>query len=464
MTTTVTGLDGGPTSLSDDAVEQLRSGVRGEVLSPTDPGYEDARPVFNAMHPGQPGLAVRCSGTADVVEAVKFAKEHGLLLVVRGGGHSIGGLSAGEGGLLIDLSLMDGVQVDVERRLARVQGGALWGDVDRECQLFGLATPGGVVSDTGVGGLTLGGGYGWLRRKHGLSCDNVVEAQVVCADGQVRTASADSNPDLYWAIRGGGGNFGVVTALRFHARPLGAVLAVEAELDPERLGETLRALRDAMADAPDELNVTFGVVPNGPPGPDFAFLHHIAAVYAGEDSEVSRAAIAPLLELPGVVASTVHQSDYRGSLAEIPGAPGAPLPNVAVRDAMLAELDDATIDDALSARAQLGLSVFTVRFLGGAFGRVDPAATAFAHRDAVAVANIVEFLPPGAPKESSQVDAAWAPVKARSVGSYSNFTEQRGPGVIDAIYPAATLQRLRAAKTALDPKNRFADNHNIAPA
>ena len=438
----------------------LRSDVSGNVFAPDDDGFAAALAAYAA--PG-PAVIVQAANESDVVAAVRFAVAEDLRVAVRSGGHAGPVFSPAPDRILIDLHALSSVEVG-DDGIVTVGPGATWGDVATEVQSHGLAITSGDTAAVGVGGLTLGGGIGWLVRRDGLALDNLVSATVVLASGELVTASDAENTELFWALRGGGGNFGVVTALRFHARPLGAVLAVEAELDPERLGETLRALRDAMADAPDELNVTFGVVPNGPPGPDFAFLHHIAAVYAGEDSEVSRAAIAPLLELPGVVASTVRQSDYRGTLAEIPGAPGAPLPNVAVRDAMLAELDDDTIDDALSARAQLGLSVFTVRFLGGAFGRVDPAATAFAHRDAVAVANIVEFLPPGAPNESSQVDAAWAPVKARSVGSYGNFTEQRAPGVIDAIYPTTTLQRLRAAKTVFDPENRFADNHNIAPA
>ena len=167
------------------------------------------------MQTDRPNLVVRCTGTADVVEAVTFARETGIELTVRGGGHSVAGLSSSDGGMVLDLSPMRGVGIDPETKTARVQGGALWGDVDRETQLFGLATPGGVVSDTGVAGLTLGGGYGWLRRKYGLSCDNVIEAQVVGADGQVRTASADVNSDLFWAVRGGGGNFGVVTSFTF---------------------------------------------------------------------------------------------------------------------------------------------------------------------------------------------------------------------------------------------------------
>ncbi len=438
----------------------LRHDVSGKVLAPGDDGFTAALGAYAA--PG-PAVIVQALTESDVVSAVRFAAAEDLRIAVRSGGHAGPVFSPAPDRVLIDLHALSSVEVSGDG-IVTVGPGATWGDVATEVQAHGLAITSGDTAAVGVGGLTLGGGIGWLVRRDGLALDTLVGATVVLASGELVDASDTENTELFWALRGGGGNFGVVTSLRFRPRPLGAILAVDVELDPERLAETLRALRDVMAGAPDELNVTVGVVPNGPPGPDFAFIHHIAAVYAAEDSDASRAAIAPLLALPGVVASTVRQGDYRSALAEIPGAPGAPLPNVAVRDAMLADLDDATIDDALSARAQLGPSVFTIRFLGGAFGRVDPAATAFAHRDAVAVANIVEFLPPGAPQGSSRVDAAWAPLKARSVGSYSNFTEQRGPGVIDAIYPAPTLRRLRAAKSVFDPENRFSDNHNIAPA
>jgi FAD/FMN-containing dehydrogenase len=193
------------------------------------------------MHPSSPGVTVCCSGTADVIAGVNFAREHGLALAVRGGGHSIAGLSSIDGGVLLDLSPMRGVYVDPERRLAVVQGGALWGDVDRETQAFGLVAPGGVVSDTGVAGLTLGGGYGWVRRKYGLSVDALVEAQVVGADGKVRVASADSHPDLFWALRGGGGNFGVVTSFTFALQPVGPIVAFAATFYPvEEIADVLR--------------------------------------------------------------------------------------------------------------------------------------------------------------------------------------------------------------------------------
>ena len=190
------------------------------MLKPGDPGYGD-KPIFNAMHQRHPALIVRCTGTADVVDAVRFARQHGLLVAVRGGGHSVAGHSSCDGGMVLDLTRMRGVEVDPDAGIARVQGGALWGDVDRETQAFGLVVPGGVVSETGVAGLTLGGGEGWVRRKYGLTIDSLLSARVVCADGSVRTASPISEPDLFWALRGGGGNFGIVTSFEFRAHPLG---------------------------------------------------------------------------------------------------------------------------------------------------------------------------------------------------------------------------------------------------
>src|SRR5947209_1852105 len=255
MSVTVVKLDGSQEHLSDDAVFELRTQLRGQLVVSGDPqARSEPRPVWNAMHVERPAITARCAGTADVVDAVNFARDHELLVAVRGGGHSVAGLSTVHDGMLIDLSAMRGVQVDPERRLARVQGGAVLGDVDRETQTFGLATPLGRVSDTGVAGLTLGGGYGHLDTKYGLSCDNVVEAQVVCADGQVRTASAESHPDLYWAIRGGGGNFGIVTAFTFRLHPVGPIVPFAGVFYPlEDLPDVERGWRAYVTTAPEQL-------------------------------------------------------------------------------------------------------------------------------------------------------------------------------------------------------------------
>ena len=223
MTLAVSTLDGDTTKVEDDELEELRAQLSGEVLTAADEG--SANPIYNAMHDRRPALKVRATGTADVVDTINFARQRNLLVAVRGGGHSVAGLSACDGGLVIDLTRMRAVTVDPVARRASVQGGALWRDVDRESQAFGLVVPGGVVSETGVAGLTLGGGEGWVRRKYGLTIDSLRAATVVCADGSVHVASADQDEDLFWALRGGGGNFGVVTHFDFDAHPLGPIVA-----------------------------------------------------------------------------------------------------------------------------------------------------------------------------------------------------------------------------------------------
>ena len=297
--TDVMALDGSAATIEDAELEEFQAQLRGPALDETN---SEVREVFNAMHGGTPAVVARCSGTADVVDAINFARRNGLTVAVRGGGHSIAGLSAIDGGMLLDLAPMRGVHVDPERRLAHVQGGALWGDVDRETQRFGLVAPGGVVSDTGVAGLTLGGGYGWVRRKYGLSCDSVVEAQVVCADGEVRTASAESNPDLYWALRGGGGNFGVVTSFTFELHDLGPEVAFSATFYPlEDLAEVLRGFRAYTADAPNEVTsvcvtITFPANPEMPEAMHDRPVAVIGGVYAG-DVDDGMEATKPLREL-----------------------------------------------------------------------------------------------------------------------------------------------------------------------
>lgn len=254
MVTSVATLSGSKAKVSDEALAELRMSIRGEVLTPEDPGYANVPAPFNAMYPGRPAIVVRASGVADVIDAVNFARAQGLLMAIRSGGHSVSGLSSIDDGLLLELTLMNGVDIDLEKQIVHVQGGARWGDVDRDTQAFGLVAPGGIVSDTGVAGLTLGGGEGWVRRKYGLACDNLIEAQVVCADGQVRTASADTNPDLFWALRGGGGNFGVVTSFTFKLQPLGPMVGAAITFYPiDAAPQVLRGYRDFMDKAPDEV-------------------------------------------------------------------------------------------------------------------------------------------------------------------------------------------------------------------
>ena len=305
-----------------DAITTLRASIRGSVLGPGDAGYDEARAVWNAMIDSRPAVIVRAADTADVIAAVTVARAHGLPVSVRGGGHNVAGHAVGEGALMIDLSALRDVRVDPERRRAWVAGGATWGDVDRATQEFGLATPGGLISETGVGGLTLSGGIGWLRSRHGLSIDNLVSAEVVTADGRLLRTSADEHPDLLWALRGGGGNFGVVTTFEFALHPVGPtvmfagpVYSIEAGAAP------IRFWRDFLADKHDEVAsiVEFSTIPHDPAYPEAAWgrrVYTIAALYAG-DAARGEALLQPLREQGELVTDFSGQMSYCDAAAAL---------------------------------------------------------------------------------------------------------------------------------------------------
>jgi FAD/FMN-containing dehydrogenase len=434
-----------------------------------------AREVFNAMHPGNPGVTVRCAGTADVIAGVNHAREHGLGLAVRGGGHSIAGLSAIDGGVLLDLSAMRGVQVDPERRLAVVQGGALWADVDRATQAFGLVAPGGVVSDTGVAGLTLGGGYGWVRRRYGLSVDALVEAQVVCADGSVRTASAGSHPDLFWALRGGGGNFGVVTSFTFALQPLGPTVGFSATFYPvEEIAEILRGWRAYTAGAPDEVTsvivtITFPADPEMPEAVHDRPVAIVGGVYAGDPEQglevmaPLRRLGTPLFDMSGPTPFTQVQSGFD------------PLfPRNTLRAYWKSQYLDALPDEAIDVIAARALSrphpltLVNAFHMGGAIAGVDPEATAFAQRSAPYMVSIDGMWTDPADDDDTiaWVRSAWEDVaRYGNGGVYLNFTglagEDDDAGVDTAF--GRNLERLAAVKATYDPGNLFRVNHNIRP-
>src|SRR5262245_12008770 len=285
-----------------DALQAFAMQMRGPVLTPENPGYEEGRLIWNGLIDRRPALIAQCSGAADVVDAVNFAREHGLLVSIRCGGHNVAGNAVNEGGLVIDLSLMRGVHVEAATGVVRVQGGATLGDVDRETQLFGLAVPAGVVSTTGVAGLTLHGGAGHLRRKHGLTIDNLLSVEIVTADGELRRASTTENEDLFWAVRGAGSNFGVVTSFEFQAHPVGPMVMVGAVFYPfEDVRTLLPAWRDYVSSAPNELSaivLCWSVPPHEPFPPE----HHgkpvvvVAAMYAGPVEE-GEPVVQPLREL-----------------------------------------------------------------------------------------------------------------------------------------------------------------------
>ena len=315
---------GESSSIPGTAVEEFKTRLRGPLLTAADPGYDEARVIWNGMHDKKPALIARCTGVADVIDSVNFAREHKLLTAVRGGGHNVAGSASCDGGIMIDLSLMKGIRVNPQAKTAHAQGGVTWGDIDRETQAFGLASVGGVVSTTGIGGLTLGGGLGWLRRKHGLSIDNLLSVDIVTADGRFLTASETENADLFWGIRGGGGNFGVVTSFEFRLHPVGPMVFLCAPWYPAEMAETvLPAWREFMKTAPEELSSSamFWTVP---PAPDFPPETHgkraiiLAAVYTGpldkgeQIIQPLRELGKPLLDLSGPIPWATLQSAFDG--------------------------------------------------------------------------------------------------------------------------------------------------------
>ena len=476
MATHVATVSGSETGLADDALDALRASLRGPLLTTADPGYAAVRAEFNAMHDGQPALVASCSGTADVVDAVNFARDQGLAVAIRGGGHSVAGLSSIDGGMLIDLSGMSGVQVDPERRLVHVQGGALWGDVDRETQAFGLVAPGGVVSDTGVAGLTLGGGYGWVRRKYGLSCDHLVEAQVVTADGQVLTASADSNPDLFWALRGGGGNFGIVTSFTFDLQPLGPIVGFAATMYPiEELADVMRGWRSYVEGAPNEVTsvivtITFPANPELPEATHDRAMAIVGGVHTGADAEAGLAAMQPLRELGTVLFDMSGPTPFVGVQTGF----DALFPRNTLRSYWKSQYLDELSDDAIdliAAKAQerpAPMTLLNTFLMGGAIGDVDPEATAFAERSSPFMVSIDGMWEdPAADADTiAWIRQTWDEVSRFGTGGvYLNFTglaDEAPTAGVDSAF-GRNLSRLEKVKATYDPENFFRVNNNIKP-
>lgn len=309
--------DGGEKVVSKEAADNLAAQMRGRLIRPEDATYAEARRIWNGMIALRPALIAVCSGTADVMAAVRFAASQGLLTSVRGGGHNIAGSALCDGGLVIDLSAMRAVRVDPQARVARVQGGALLGDIDHECQAHGFAVPTGINSTTGIGGLALGGGYGWLSRTFGHTVDNILSVDIVTADGVMRRASATENIELFWAVRGGGGNFGVVTEFEFRLHEVGPMLLTGPVVHPlERAGEVLRAYRDIAAKLPDQATCWF-VLRKAPPLPFLAPQHHgqpvliLVMAYAGPLADGERT-LAPLREIGSPIGNAVAPHPYTG--------------------------------------------------------------------------------------------------------------------------------------------------------
>jgi FAD binding domain/Berberine and berberine like len=435
-----------------------------------------ARAVFNVMHRSRPDVIASCSTTEDVVAAVDRARAQNLRVAVRGGGHSIAGLSAIEGGMLIDLAPMNGVEVDAERRIAKVGGGALWSDLDGATQEHGLAVPGGVVSDTGVAGLTLGGGYGWLRRKFGLSCDSLLEAELVTADGSVVKASADENPDLFWAIRGGGGNFGIVTNFTFKLHEVGPDVAFAATFYPlEDAGQIMRGWREYVEGAPDEVTsvcvtITFPANPELPEAIHDRPVIIVGGVYAG-DVDAGLAEMQPLRELGTPLFDMSGPTPFVG--VQTGFDPLFPRDTLRAywKSQYLDELSDEAIDT-IVARAQdrpAPLTLVNTFHMGGAIASVGEEDTAFATRTSPYMVSIDGMWTEAGDDEANVawVRSTWSDVGEYGTGEvYLNFTgladEDATAGVDSAL--GRNLGRLAEIKAKYDPDNFFRINNNVVPA
>jgi FAD/FMN-containing dehydrogenase len=460
-------------SVTDEAIADLRAAFRGQVLRPGDDGYDLARRVWNAMIDKRPAAIACCTGTADAVAAVRFARAHGLMIAVRGAGHNVAGNAVCDGGLVVDLSAMKGIRVDPDARIAQVQPGANWGDLDQATQLFGLATPGGEVSMTGIAGYTLTGGMGSLQRKWGLACDNLRSAEVVTADGEVLRASEDEHPDLLWALRGGGGNFGVVTWFEYDLFPVGPeVYSAYILYPPSEAPQIFRGWREFAAGAPDE--VTSQVLFWGfPPLPDLPAEMHgapvvgVAGLYAGPVADGERA-LAPLLTWGTPLA------DFSGIGTYVATQSGAdeffpPTQRYYWKSLYLDALDDAIMDRiiAMAATRPSPQTLMVLRHLGGAVRRLADDATAYGHRRSEFNLSLDATWEDAADDER-MIDwtrRAWQDLRdATGGGVYLNFAGlgEDNEALARAGY-GPNYDRLRVVKRRYDPENVFHGNVNIVP-
>jgi FAD/FMN-containing dehydrogenase len=457
--------------MSVQTIDGLRSRLRGEVITESDEGYEDARKVFNAMIDRRPAAVVRCSETADVAAAVDFARENELDVAVRGGGHSVPGFGTVDGGIVIDLAGMQAVDVDPERRTARAQGGATWGIFNDATYAHGLATTGGVVSTTGVGGLTLGGGIGYLARGAGLSCDNLISAEVVTADGRTVTASESENEDLFWALRGGGGNFGVVTAFEFRLHPVTDIYGGPMFFEASDAGAVLRAYRDFIVDAPEE----FGGFPAWQIAPPLPFIPEdrhgdtflaLVSCFNGSAEDGERV-LKPLRDAAPVVAEHVDTMPYPVLNSAFDGL----YPPGGLQHYWKANFVTELTDDAIEAHLEHGPKVPVVNSavhiypINGACHRVAADETAFAYREATFATVIAGMWPDPADNEAN---IAWvreyydATAPLSEEGGYVNFMSEDDQDRVKANY-RGNYDRLVEVKRTYDPHNLFHLNQNVRP-
>jgi len=467
-------INGGTIDLAPEAVNNFSKKLGGSLIGASDADYDEVRQLWNGMHDKKPALIARCTGVADVIASVNFARENNLLISVRGGGHNVSGSASNDGGMMIDLSSMKSIWIDQAKQTALVQGGATLADLDRETQVFGLAAAGGVVSTTGVAGLTLGGGLGWLRKKYGLSIDNLISVDMVTADGRFVKASADENSDLFWAVRGGGGNFGIVTTFEYQLHPVGPMVTLAAPFYPaEEAKEILPVWRDFMESSPDEISgsAMFWTIP---PAPDFPEETHgrrvliLATVHCGSLDEGEklmkplREISMPLVDLSTPIPWTMLQSMFD------PFFPKGEQ-HYYFKSTYIKAMDEATIDAMLdrAINPPQPMVLIAIWQYGGAMSRVDDTATAFTGRKNKYLFSIDAcWADAGADEEVLAYSREfWKHMQDYSPGGlYVNFAGlgEEGVDLVKSAY-GANYERLLQVKRNYDPDNFFRNNQNIKP-
>ncbi len=464
-------LDAAGNALEEATIDALQSGLRGPLLRQDDEGYDAARAIWNGMIDKRPGLIAQCTGVADVMTAVRFAREHDVRVAVKGGGHNVAGTALCDGGLVIDFSGMKGVHVDPIGRTARVEPGATLGDVDHETQAFGLAVSAGIVTTTGVAGLTLGGGFGWLSPKLGLTCDNLISADIVTADGELVVASEEENADLFWGIRGGGGNFGVVTSFDYNLHPVGPIVFAGAVVHPMADAEQLlRYYRDFVAEAPRELCTIFALrrappVPFLPPELHGKPIAVFFVCYQGPIDEGERV-LKDLRRFGDPLADVVMPKPFKAhqSMLDAVQPPGR---NYYWKSEDLPELTNGAIDVIVEHCNGITSphTIVPIFQLGGAVADVDENATAYSHRRAAYALNCNASWEDGEPMPHVQ----WArdfseALQPHSMGVYVNFMGDEGEDRARAAYGPEKYRKLVQLKDKYDPTNFFRVNQNIKPS
>jgi hypothetical protein len=460
------------TAIHPNAVESLRQQFRGALLHQGEEGYDETRRVWNGAIDRYPALIARCVGTDDVVTALRFAREWDMPVSVRGGGHAVAGHAVCDSGMMIDLSLMKAIQIDPAARTVRAAGGVLWSELDRATQPFGLATTGGIISHTGIGGLTLGGGLGHVMRKYGLTVDNLRSVDLVTADAERIHVDAESEPELFWGLRGGGGNFGIATALEYQLHPVGPLVLGGPIFWPLDQGRDMfRFLRAFAPAAPDELGITFAAM-LAPPMPLLPTKRYgkpvlaLILVWAGDPVEGEKA-IAPLRAIGSPLAELVRPTPYLALQSMLDG--GAPHGrHYYWKSHRIPTLSD-TVIDAILGRVEAITSPFSQIggwAVGGAVSRADPGATAVGEREVGFEVNIAAGWPPPDPdpqRHIAWVRETWEMLRPSSVGVYANFLSDEDAAGVEAAY-GARLARLTAIKDRYDPQNVFRLNANIPPS